>query len=1530
MNNTYILHNNLVVQSPLSVEPTILVALEQALVLVQERLQAFANEPDFAQKMAIAFGEKTEVDLLKTAWLSEDFSVIPQIAIRNAADINGANGAYGAFTNKIYLSWEFLQANQANPENLVGLLLEEIGHLVDSVLNNSDSAGDEGAIFSALVQGESLSSGQLQSLKAEDDHAVITLDGQAVEIEQQDFIGTAGNDNITGTAGDDFIQGLGGNDILNGLAGNDTLRGSGGDDRVTGGAGNDIVDGGDGNDNLGVWFDRETIEVDTYIGGAGTDRLAFTSGSSGLSLSYTDSNGTGTFSTGGTVQGVEQFDFQGGAGNDNINVSASSYAELRGGGGDDTLVGGTGNDVLYGEAGNDTIIGVNANSPNPGIGQRDNLSGGTGSDLFILGDVANIYYDDRNTSTNGSNDYAIITDFNPLEDKIQLKGSASDYRLETAIRVGTSTNIFVDKPGDEPDELIAVLENVSGLTSSSPAFVYVIPNSELQFSASNFSVNENGATVIPVVITRSGGNQGAVSVTLTSSNGTATAPADYNNAPVVVSFANGETSKTVNIPVINDSLQEGNETITLTLSNPTGGAVLGSQNTATLTIIDDDVLVPDYAGNSLSTARDISILNGTQNFSDYLDVVDKDDYYRFELLKNSTFDLTLNGLSADANVELLNSAGVVMASSIASGTSAETINQSLNAGVYYVRVYRQSGQTNYNLSVKGTPITTPFQINSVTPDTGSNAGQVTLTIRGNQFTNAATVSLIAPDNTTQTATNVIWQNDTTLIATFNLGGVSAGAYDVRVTDTAGTAIKNDIFKVNTTGQGQLEAYLSVTPRLRPWNIGEVTVTYRNTGNTDIPAPLFSITLLSDSKLAKFIGTDVSSFTKGIVGAVSGNGGGGGGGSLNLPSAIDLEAADTATFWGSGNQGDARTLSPGESGTYKIYFSPAPSLGFSGGGGGGGGQAVGVKPEQAVGGINFSLNVIPPGSSNNPINWNEIKDSNRPSTIPVDAWDVIYNNFITALGNTVDSYQKNLGENSNYLGQLGESTDDISQLLAFELQQANNSLGNGILASDIDAAAPTPGLSLTFGRTYPQQISSRFIVDDFGRGWTHNWDIVATTDTNGNVTITSGGAARFFEKRSDNSYRSQQGDYGTLKLESGVYRLEEQGGLVQGFRSDGQLEYVEDTNGNRITLGYSGTQLTSLTHSNGDKFTLTYNAQGRIDKLTDQAGRVTTYTYDATGENLLSVIAPEGTTNYTYQSSTSGAKAYALSQIIFPDSTRTFFEYDAQGRLVGQNLEGNAESTTYIYDSTGGVTVKDGTGASTKIWLNDQGQIARSQDALGRLTQFVYDDTGNLTRIIAPEDTISAFTYDLQGNLLASVDPLGQRVDFSYEPNFNNLATVRDQRGNLTAYSYTNTGNLSSISYVDGSTETFSYDATGNLTVSVNRRGQTIEYTYDNRGLLLSKKYPDGTNATFTYDNRGNLLTAIDADSSVSYTYDNADRLTKVVQNNGRFLELTYDAGGRRTKMVDQTGAVVNYFYDDAGRLSKLTNGSNETIIFCTI
>jgi hypothetical protein len=109
----------------------------------------------------------------------------------------------------------------------------------------------------------------------------------------------------------------------------------------------------------------------------------------------------------------------------------------------------------------------------------------------------------------------------------------------------------------------------------------------LAFSASAYSVNENAGNVV-VTVVRSNGTDGSVAVSYATANGTATAPADYSARSGTLSFAAGETSKSISIPIVDDALHEVNETFTVALSSATGGATLGSPSSTTITIVDND------------------------------------------------------------------------------------------------------------------------------------------------------------------------------------------------------------------------------------------------------------------------------------------------------------------------------------------------------------------------------------------------------------------------------------------------------------------------------------------------------------------------------------------------------------------------------------------------------------------------------------------------------------------------------------------------------------------------------------------------------------------------------------------------------------------------------------------------------------------------------------------------------------------------------------------------------------------------------
>ncbi len=156
----------------------------QAMSEVYGDLSKFAADPDFAAKLNVPFGENWDAAAAKALaeeWFQGDFSDIPQVKVVSSAEIDGANGAFAAATDTIYLSKELLAGR--NLGAIADVLREEIGHSVDARLNVTDSPGDEGAIFGAVVQGKELSEGELQGLKSEDDTAKINLSGIDISIE---------------------------------------------------------------------------------------------------------------------------------------------------------------------------------------------------------------------------------------------------------------------------------------------------------------------------------------------------------------------------------------------------------------------------------------------------------------------------------------------------------------------------------------------------------------------------------------------------------------------------------------------------------------------------------------------------------------------------------------------------------------------------------------------------------------------------------------------------------------------------------------------------------------------------------------------------------------------------------------------------------------------------------------------------------------------------------------------------------------------------------------------------------------------------------------------------------------------------------------------------------------------------------------------------------------------------------------------------------------------------------------------------
>jgi Zn-dependent metalloprotease len=143
--------------------------------------------------------------------------------------------------------------------------------------------------------------------------------------------------------------------------------------------------------------------------------------------------------------------------------------------------------------------------------------------------------------------------------------------------------------------LLTLSSPSTGATLGDPhaATLTIVDNdvATLTFSAASYSVGEAGPAA-SITIGRTGATASASTVHFATVNGTATASDDYTRVSTTVSFAAGETSKAVPVPITDDKLVEGREALSLVLSSPSAGAALGSQSTATLLINDNDHAKP--------------------------------------------------------------------------------------------------------------------------------------------------------------------------------------------------------------------------------------------------------------------------------------------------------------------------------------------------------------------------------------------------------------------------------------------------------------------------------------------------------------------------------------------------------------------------------------------------------------------------------------------------------------------------------------------------------------------------------------------------------------------------------------------------------------------------------------------------------------------------------------------------------------------------------------------------------------------------
>jgi hypothetical protein len=499
---------------------------------------------------------------------------------------------------------------------------------------------------------------------------------------------------------------------------------------------------------------------------------------------------------------------------------------------------------------------------------------------------------------------------------------------------------------------------------------------------------------------------------------------------------------------------------------------------------------------------------------------------------------------------------------VPTGPNQQLLIPVATAGTWYVLVYGDNIQTPgaYTVTVSSYSVI----LNTLTPNISGLNQPFTITLSGAGFDSSSSVQFIDGSNNVYPASSISVDSFTQLTVTESAGVLAPGIYSLRVSSATGnSATLTNVFQVLTYGIPNLVTSLTL-PGVMGYHIpSTLYANYGNTGGAGMPAPLLVLTASQKGVQGAILTLNSSLVAEGLWT------------SATLPAGF----GNSVQFLGSGQT--PGLLQPGESFQVPVYYAGwQQPWNFS-------------YPY-----FNWNLGVIQTTDTNS-IDWALLETNMQPATIPTDAWSAIFMALSNDVGSTWGGYVTMLDNNSSYLGRLGLNVADISKLLAFQLMQADGLSPLRTLASSVDASVPTPGLPLTFSRSFGERISQRYAFGALGRGWSHNWQYSLQQGSDGTVTIFGpGGLQRvFLPNTQSGGYWAQAGDYGTLAAGGGgTFTLTEKTGLQYSYAANGTLSYIQDLNGNTITLGYTGNLLTSLTHSSGQYIHIGYNGAGLIQTL----------------------------------------------------------------------------------------------------------------------------------------------------------------------------------------------------------------------------------------------------------------------------------------------------------------------------------------------
>jgi RHS repeat-associated protein len=462
---------------------------------------------------------------------------------------------------------------------------------------------------------------------------------------------------------------------------------------------------------------------------------------------------------------------------------------------------------------------------------------------------------------------------------------------------------------------------------------------------------------------------------------------------------------------------------------------------------------------------------------------------------------------------------------------------------------------------------------------------------------------------------------------------------------------------------------------------------------------------------------------------------------------------------------------------------------------------------------------------------------------------------------------------------------------------------------------------------------------FGVGTYSNYEIFLQSVGSGVITLIMPDNSRYlfsisstgtnYINETDLTFRGDS----ITKTNSG-YTWRTKSGEVMTFSVGGLLLSITDRNGNAITISRTNpdngpiTQISSASgYLNFGLTTINQNGQtvALINSITDQDGRVTSYTYNSQNQ-LIKVTRPDGTFwTYTYDPTTGFmATAKDPRQILSMKNT-----YDSAGRVIRQEqAEGRVYQWQYIQNNP---TIVRGLVGQTKVTMPN-GNVEThtfdgsrypngSTDPLGQSSQITRSvGTNEVTAITDSIGRTNQVTYDSNGNVISSRDAQGNVRKATYESQYNLPKTATDSLNHTSIFTYDAKGNVTRVDDPLSHGATLQYDQYGQVISSKNDVDPLTSITYDERGRVIKVTAPLGRIASASYDNLNRVISSTDPlGRTVQYQYDVLNRVKKAIYPDATFVTMTYDENSNFKALSDEKGNTTSYNYDQMNRLVKRTN-----------